>query len=41
MFQHTCAKYQYIIKKNKSTEDALTLMSNVIYGQLDKSIKSP
>ena len=31
------AKNQYIFTKNKSTKDALTLISNVIYGPLDKS----
>ena len=32
------AKNQYGFRKNKSTKDALTLISNVIYGKLDKSI---
>ena len=31
-------KNQYGFRKNKSTKDALTLISNVIYGKLDKSI---
>ena len=31
------AKNQYGLRKNKSTNDALTLISNVIYGKLDKS----
>ena len=30
------AKNQYGFRKNKSTKDALTLISNVIYGKLDK-----
>ena len=32
------AKNQYGFMKNKSIKDALTLISNVIYGKLDKSI---
>ena len=31
------AKNQYGFRKNKSTKDVLTLISNVIYGKLDKS----
>ena len=31
------AKDQYGFRKNKSTKDALTLISNVICGKLDKS----
>ena len=31
------SKNQYGFRKNKSTKDALTLISNVIYGNLDKS----
>ena len=31
------AKNQYGFRKNKSTKDALTLISNVMYGKLDKS----
>ena len=31
------AKIQYGFRKNKSTKDALTLITNVIYGKLDKS----
>ena len=31
------AKNQYGFRKNKSTKDALTLISNVIYGKLDMS----
>ena len=31
------AKNQYRFRKNKSTKDALSLISNAIYGKLDKS----
>ena len=34
---HILAKNQYGFTKNKSTKDALTLISNVIYDKLDKS----